>query len=163
MARTILPELSSVSETLVVELRKVQPGEIVTYSQLIAAVGKDIRGEHRGYLQTARNILLREDSAVFSAVSGYGLKRLEDHEIPKIGVSAIRQINRKATRSLKQLSCVRNYNNLEKDEKVTFNATTSLLGMLRESSKSKKLQQIAGEVEKRDERMAARETLKSLL
>ena len=75
----IIPALSIESGVITVRLRECKPGDIVTYAELDALIGKSIQ-RHRGSLDTARRTVERDDRMVFEAVRGVGVKCLTSPE-----------------------------------------------------------------------------------
>lgn len=73
-----IPELSIDTQVLERLLSAAAIGDVVSYSALSAAVGRDVQTEARGNLRTARQRLHRAQSMVFGVVVNVGVKRLDD-------------------------------------------------------------------------------------
>jgi hypothetical protein len=54
--------------------------DIVSYKELSAAIGRDVQGEARGILGTARKLIKRQHKILLEAVTNEGIKKTEDYE-----------------------------------------------------------------------------------
>lgn len=122
-------ELSADSKTLASVLLEAQKDETITYERLSKAIGRDVRADASGALQTARRLAQREQRMVFDAVRGVGLKRLQDSDIVDLSDKARDQMRRTARRTAKKLVCV-DFDGLPNDKKVKHNAALSMMGAL---------------------------------
>lgn len=107
---------------LVARLKVSPVGAIVTYDELSAAIGSDVRQpKGRGWLYGARTVLLRDDGIVFSPVRGVGLQRLTDHEKVASGQDALRRIRRTARRGDRRVESGLRSNSLTPEDRATGN------------------------------------------
>lgn len=123
--------LSSDSKALAKELEAVEVGATVSYSQLTAAIGRDVQGGGRGALETARRIVQRDHRAVFDVVRNTGLKRLADSEIVDLSDRARDGLRHSARRIAKKLVCV-DYQKLTAAHQCKHNAALSMFGAIAE-------------------------------
>jgi len=105
--------------------RRLEPGEVATYSALAEAIGRDPQ-EGRGYKRctTARRIVLNE-GIVIEAVAGVGHKRLTDAEKAGCGPKVVKKINRAAKRGRKVLTAVDDINGLSSEAKHNYSVSLS--------------------------------------
>lgn len=96
---------SAETEKLIVRMREMEVGEVLTYDQMRAATGVDCQKD-RTHIQTARRHLLNEDQRVFSAVRCVGIKRLNDVEIVEQEGTTTIKIRRTVRGSLRRLATV---------------------------------------------------------
>lgn len=78
MTQKAIPELGIDTQTLERALLALQIGEVISYADLSASIGRDVQREAHGNLATARKRLLRSHRMVFGAVINIGIKRLSD-------------------------------------------------------------------------------------
>lgn len=79
--------------------------ELFTYEELSAAIGADVQGAARGYLLTARDIVLREKKYVFRAIRNVGLRRVSGEQVTKLD-DRTRHIRRTAKKDLREQETV---------------------------------------------------------
>ena len=153
-----IPEISVDAQHLAKRLETVKPGEVVTYSELSALVKRDVQHGAAGILFTARRIMQREKKAVFAAVRGIGIKRLEDSGIVSQGEAAVASINRAARRNGRKLGCA-DYDKLNAAERVKFNTSACLLGTLELATKPSRVKQLSESVESSAKQLPTAEVL----
>lgn len=100
------PECSMETRLLAERLRKVTVGEVIPYAWLCKLVNLDVQHKRRDLLDSARKIVQREDDMVFEAVTGTGLKRLDDVGILSTGHQGLTRMAGLSKRSLGKLACV---------------------------------------------------------
>lgn len=134
---------SSDAKVLAHVLRNTATGQIAAYSQLTAAIARDVQSDARdvqsdarSVLETARQIVQREDKMIFDAVRGMGLKRLNDEEIVGLGDRTRDHVRRSARRVVKKMVCV-DYNNLSAEKQVQHNTALSMFGLFAEIATDK--------------------------
>lgn len=121
-------------------------GATVTYAQIEKKLGRNPQLDARGALQSARKILEKE-GVVFSILRNVGLVRLDDSGVVKTAESDIQGIRRKAKRGFTRVSVgVQNYAGLNPEDKMKFNASASILGMLSTSLKPSNIKKIEDRV-----------------
>lgn len=139
-------ELSADSKTLASVLLEAKKDDTITYERLSKAIGRDVRGDGAGSLQTARRIAQREQRMVFDSVRGVGLKRLQDADIVDLSDKARDHMRRTARRTAKKLVCV-DFDDLTNEKKVKHNAALSMMGALAELTTEKSLLKLQANVE----------------
>lgn len=118
-------------------LRKAAVGEVVTYAELDALIGRSSRAHG---LRTARNELMRE-RIVFGAVLNEGVKRLAPSEIVDAGRSVVRKINRASKRGIKTLAAA-DFESLNAQEQMGHNATMTVLALSASSTSAASVMRI---------------------
>ena len=146
LRKRAIPERSVDSDILYKELLKVPIGEVVTYEQLSARIGRDVRTDARGNLTTARRAALTIDRALFSCVHRVGLKRLDDMGKLDAGESQLQRVRKASQNGRRMLSSVLEFDALPNEQKVRHNATASVLGAIHAFSKPSALAKVAGRV-----------------
>lgn len=141
-----LPEMSIDTQVLIKRLTQVAVGEVVTYDELSKLIGRDVRNGARGFLNTARHRLKRDDRAIFAIVRKVGVKRLDDFGIVKAGESGMQHIRNQTRRVVQTLGCVADYENLPNDVKRAYNLTTAQAGMLAHITKPSTVKKIEARV-----------------
>lgn len=122
-------EASVDTRFLVEAMRKVKPGDLITYVELTQACGRDVR-EKRHLTDSARRILLRDHNMVFRCVANEGFIRLEDAKIVDVVNNDRRErIRRQARVAIKELACVEHHN-LENARQIEHNTGMALFGAL---------------------------------
>jgi hypothetical protein len=122
-------ELSADSRFLLQELRKVSVGETIVYDALSAAIGRPVKGNFSS-LQTAVRRLLRDDGIVFANVRGVGFKRLDDASIVRLGESETDATRRRARRTVRKLTSVRDYASLTPAMQLRHTALVSVNALI---------------------------------
>lgn len=125
-------EMSLDVSLLVKLLSSKQAGEVATYEELSAAIGRDVR-ERRSAMHSALRHIQNTDHAVFACVPNVGYKRLSDKEIVDTGTSYIQKSRRVAKRGAKSLACVK-FDNLTPEQRLQHNAKMTVLAMVQEST-----------------------------
>lgn len=115
---------------LIERLGEAEIGETVAYADLTELLGRDVTGEARPALVSARHRLLADRHIVFGTVRGRGLKRLSDVEIVHAGTDALGRARRAARRGIKVVTAVTDFQALPDGEKVRHNAMVSVLGAI---------------------------------
>jgi hypothetical protein len=96
----------SVDATLLAKrLSACAQGETVFYSDLTSISHRNIRGDARYILYTARKSCMRESKIVFGTVHGVGLRRLTDEEIAESFHAPIRHIRMTANKAGHVVAC----------------------------------------------------------
>lgn len=116
-------------------LRKLNPNEVATYSELSDLIKRDIQHVANSVLQSARHMLLR-DGIVFDVIPKEGVKRIVNGEVVDAAKTGLERIHRQAKRSAKIIGCAE-YDKLSPEKKVEMNTTASMLGALAQASRPK--------------------------
>lgn len=145
---------------LVVEaMRKVSPGETVSYRELTQLIGRDVT-VHRHICETARRILLREHNMVFRAVMNDGFRRLDDSQVVDVvNVDRKQRIRRQAAHAVRELGTV-NYQRLDKDRQLRHNTGLAMFGTLIQATGRASLKRLQERVANAGGKIDAKGTLK---
>lgn len=148
------------SDTKVIEnvLSELAVGDLITYDQISAAIGRDVRKFAFPSLGSARRFLLHANSMVFGVERGVGLRRLNDSEIVSTVEDDRRKVQRASHRSLKKLSVV-NYSGLTNEDKRRHTVAAAQIGAIAMFASKNSEKKIASHV-KTQETVAIGETLK---
>jgi len=111
----------------------------ISYDEISAQIGRDVRASARGNLNTARKRLLAEHGIVFRTVHNVGLLRMKNEEIAAEGTSHIQRVHRASRRAMKQLACV-DLAELDGDKKQTYLLHTSALGAIHQVTDRRRLE-----------------------
>lgn len=134
------------TKALIELLSAISIGTTVTYEQMQDKIGRNPQNGGRGSVQSARKALER-DGVVFAAVKNVGLLRLDDVGVVRTAESDVSSIRRKANRGFKRVTLgVQNYTAMKPEDRMKFNATASILGMLSTSLKPQRLRRIEDRV-----------------
>lgn len=140
-----IPELSVDVRLIQERLAKAAPGETVTYEELNALVGRDVRGDARYCLTSACRRLLAEQ-VVFAAVRTVGMKRLDDAGLLTLPQAAFDSMRRKARKTARKLTAIQ-YESLDRSQKAQHNAAVSVLGLVAHVTKPRHMERLRGRVE----------------
>jgi hypothetical protein len=137
----------SVDTKAVIEILKpCSPKTVVTYEEIQKKIGRNPQKEGRSSVHSARRILER-DGILFAPVKNIGLMRLDDSGVVHAAEGEVHGIRRKASRGFNRISRgVQNYTNLTQGDKVKFNASASILGMLSSALHPSKLKRLEDKV-----------------
>jgi hypothetical protein len=136
-----LGEASVDTRFLVEAMRKVAPGEIITYEALNDACGRDVR-EKTHLTTSARRILMRDHSMVFRCVPNEGFMRLEDQKIVEVvNVDRRERMRRQASMAIQELGCVE-YDKLPSPDQLAHNTGIALFGSLYQATSKRSAQKL---------------------
>lgn len=155
-----IPEVSATTRLLHARLAKAAIGEIILYPELSAIAKMDIQ-KNRGFLSSARRMVMRTEGFVFGAVSGVGLKRLDDSGIADVVAGGFKHIHRHANRIMKKAEKVLDIIALPKDRRTHFLATTSIVSAIAHASRETTIKRISVSVEKTQAKLPLDETLQA--
>ncbi len=155
-------QISIDTRTIANRLELVETGEVVTYVELTKLIGKNVQGEGRSTLESARRFVLREHRRVFGVVLNEGLKRLSNDEIPDTRISAEAHVRRHAKRTI-QVLLAANYDALapQKQRELTAGITQMRLHELVASEKTAK--RLEAEPERKQQQISTEESLRETL
>lgn len=145
MAKAI-PELSLDTQTLQQMLRELEIGEMISYHELSAAIGRDVQEEGYGNLRSATRRLLKADRMVFEAVRGEGIKRLDDRGKVSAGRSHVRRAHTQAKLARSKTSAVDNFDGLPNELKVEHNIVLAQAGTIAHVTSTRMQRKIEGRV-----------------
>lgn len=129
------------TELLIKHLSTAEIGQVFTYQEINAACKDDVQ-VHNTILQTAKRTLMKPPHRmVFGTISGIGIKRLSDEEIPDEGISAIKRSRNVAKIGLKKLVCA-DVAKMLPETKIRHITTKTILGLFNGSG-SRKIRALA--------------------
>ena len=108
-------------------LASAKVGGTVTYDDLAAVTRRDVRGDDRYVVASARRALERE-GVIFGVLHGVGLKRLTDAEILADAERAYPRIRRASRRAALRALSIENFDALSAEDKSRHNAMVSVFG-----------------------------------
>lgn len=151
--------VATVETTLIFRrLAKMAPGEVVTYDELSALIGQDVRGV-RGYITSAMNRARNEYRLVFENVSEVGFKCLDDEgkalKVQKRN-SRISSITR---RGFQELSTV-DYDKLNPTARNIHDREMMRLGVQRLFSSNRSMEKIEQAAQQTQRSLSVQDTLK---
>lgn len=79
-------------------------GQVVTYEDMSAAIGRNVREFDRAAIYSARRMVQAEYRFVFATVTNVGLKRLSDNEIVELSGDDRTRIRKTVKRGLQRLA-----------------------------------------------------------
>ncbi len=155
-----IPELSIEVQLLVKQLAAVAVGDVYTHQQMNETCGQDVWRKAQHKVVSARRIVERDYGIIFAAVSGVGLKRLNDAE--KIGVVAhgTELIHRKTKRLVRKAGTV-DLSQLKPAEVQSFNVHVSQLGAIAAFASHKATKTLALAVEQSGHQLPLQKTLEA--
>jgi hypothetical protein len=157
--RDSIPETCAGSQRLIKRLAEVPEGETISYKELTGIAGKDVKGEGRYMLETARRALRREQNMEFGAVRGEGVKRLTDSDVAELGPASVSKVRRSAKLQCRRLSCVRDFNALSQEQRVTRNTSMTVLHAMAVAGSPKMVRAIETSVRKMQKELPFQATL----
>ena len=125
-------EITVDARILLDRLKKAAFGEELTYQELNDLIMRDVQGEARGILNTARHRCLIDHKVVFGTIRNIGIKRLNPSEISKSPETAIEHIKKTSRKELRKTACLTQdeYESLDNDDKIKLNTYRSSLGVI---------------------------------
>jgi hypothetical protein len=139
------PRPDSDSAQLARLLATLAVGEEISYDQLGKAIGRDVQGQARGALETARRKLLRDQRRVFDVVIDIGLRRLNDREIVQTADKARAHIRRTSHKAARTVLCA-DYEGLDKEMQVKHNVALSIFAVTEMMAGDKAVRRIESQV-----------------
>ena len=124
-----IPEAHPDTEVLYSRLRECKKGDEIDYATLGSLIGRNVQGDARGLLYTARNRARARDGLVFEAIRGIGLKCLSNSETVHAASSALKHVRRYTKRASRKLITV-DYDALNKEDQTEHNTHLSILGAM---------------------------------
>jgi hypothetical protein len=142
-------------------LMKCAVGEIVSYEELNALIGRDVRNGAHYALATACKKAMRQTGAVFGVIRKVGVKRLNDEEIAQSLTGPVERIHRTANAGLRRGACVENFSALPRELQAQHNANLSLLGVMSHFTKGRQITALTARVEKAQATLPLQKTLEA--
>lgn len=157
-------ELSVDAIELIKRLEEVPPGAIISWNDLSESIGRDVRGEARSMLYTARKHLM-DQGVVFETVHNVGLK----HELKSEVIRAVLPDTTKRVRSLlrrqgRKLQTISDddYKALPKSEQTQYNTTRALFSTFQELTKESAVKHVKIATAKAEKPLPLAQTLAAL-
>jgi hypothetical protein len=135
----IVTEISPDTRALANRLLAVPLGGAISYADLSAAIGRDVRTENTRYLiYGAMRVTQREAGAIFANDRGKGYVRLSPDDAHKVGNTARSRVRRIARHATKQISAaLARANAVAPESQRKANAELSALGLLEHVAKDR--------------------------
>lgn len=128
-------DLSPETAALAERLAAASVGEVVEFSEMSAAIGRDIKGRQH-ILRSALRVVLRDHGALFANVRSVGYQRLPAEEAHKVGARARERIRRGAHRgSLQITQAIRRANDLPPEAMRKAYSEQATLGLIEHLSR----------------------------
>lgn len=134
-------ELSEETKIIKAILEGAQEGEVISYSRLTAAVGKDVQEHCRGNIFTARKHLLRDLGYVFRAAANVGLERLNNDQKVDAGRESVKRASRMAFRGEKVMQTI-DWEILTRDQIREATSSRMVLAVQRISARKTNLERL---------------------
>jgi hypothetical protein len=132
MGKKMDMQFASHSKTLLEALSTLQVGESKSYKDLSKLIDLSVQStQGRGYLNTARYVLQREQHMVFDVIRNEGIVRLDDEQIIDTVDKTHTKIRKAARNQVKKTICA-DYDSLTNDKKLKHNVTISIMGAIAE-------------------------------
>ena len=123
---------------ILARLKSTKPGDVITYHEMSDLIGRNVQGEARYIMETARRYAKKE-RIYFGVITNKGLQRLDDAGKVKAGSGMMSKIRRTTRRAAQTLAAVEDFNSLPNELKIEHNTAMSVFGILTQAT-SKKLQ-----------------------
>ena len=155
-------ELSLETQLLVALLVDVGVGETIPYARLAEEIGEGVQAG-RGYarLSSARRIVQRDHNAVFAAVPGQGLRRLDGASVVGVVGAYAQKAGRAARRAIRVGRCV-DVAELDNAARIRWSTQMSIAGVLLRFTQPAAVKRIAAAVSKSQQRLPVAKTLAAL-
>lgn len=137
-----IPSISMETQMLVKRLAQAQEDDLIEWNELTRLIGKDVQLRANGLLQTAKRICAREKQIAFETISGKGIRRLFNNEIPGAVRGHIKGIHKKAGRGIVMLMCT-DPDKLVGIEKASYHLNGTMLHFLRTAASGRTVKKIA--------------------
>ena len=140
--------------------RKLETDEMLTYGELSVMVGYNVQTK-RSHLDSARRIILAEENVLIETIHGVGLRRSGNTGALGAGTRSRERICRESRRGLRRLGCA-DIAVMDNAQRLQFNGTAGVLGVLQECAKPKTARQLEGRVKAAGERLPVQKILAEL-
>jgi len=141
-------------------LRAVPEGGTITYDQLSAAAGEEIR-DIRHVLTDAREDVRDQDGILFECVIGHGLRRMGGGDVAlTIPGYRSRRARSQATKGVKELATVSNPELLPYEQRTAYRSGAAMLGAIAAVTSAAATRRIQAESAKVDQTLTNAQTLR---
>lgn len=161
MPKPLTFEMSADARFLYQRLRACEIGQILTYGELSSVISKPVAGATPS-LRTAMKAALRDDSYVFGAIRGVGIKRLNDVEITNQGDAEIASTRRKARRAVRKLTAVRDFNAMPQKTQLRHTALVSTAAIIADVTREAAIAKVEAVSSGRSKELPIAETLRAM-
>lgn len=129
------------TELLTKHLQTATIGQVITYAEMKEVCKEDVQARNT-ILSTARRTLLKPPfRMVFATISGVGIKRLSDEEIPDVGIAAVKRSRNIAKKGVKSLQCA-DVSKMTPETKIRHITTGTILSLF-QGAGSRKVKSLA--------------------
>jgi hypothetical protein len=157
-----IPELSVDTQTIERLLLAVDVSATIEYAVMSAAIGRDVQGDARHIMESARRRVLRDQRMVFEPVMDVGLKRLDDVGIVSLGPAYVGRIHRMSKRGAQKLTAVQDFDALPNGLKIEHNVRLAQLGAMRHMTSSRATKTLTGKVGETANKLPLRQCLDAM-
>lgn len=134
------------TDVLVQRLINTQPGDTVGYAELSQLVGRDVQGDARSVLDSARAILERDANIVTGTVRGVGIRHLTDTDTINTGQLTIEHVRRVSRATARRIATLKDPASVPVNVRARQYAYLSTFGAfvhMTRPSKTRKIEAIA--------------------
>lgn len=154
-----IPELSIDTQTLERRLAMVNIGNFISYADLTASIGRNVQGDARGTLNSARRRLLKSLHILFEPVFNEGLKRLDDRGKVGSGRSHVRKAHRQAKMAIAKTTAVDRFDLMPEELKHEHNMVLATAGAMKSMTSEPAQKKLAAAITDTKPRLSLRESL----
>lgn len=144
-AKPAIGQLGVDAALLAKRLAKAQFGELIHYKELSQMIGRNVQGDARHVLSSARRVVLRENEIAFSVVENEGLRRMNDDELAMSYHPALRHIRRTAKKASRVVACA-DMAKLQPDKQREVSVGLSTVGAIELFTATKNVRKIADSI-----------------
>jgi hypothetical protein len=134
-------------------------GSVWHYDEMTAILGRDIQGDARSVLESARRILEREYNIVFGVVRDVGLKHLTDEEAINTGQETVEHNRRMARKAAKRIASLKSPETVSQAAQTKQFTFLSLFGAIVHMTRPRQIEKLSGRVEAAHKELPLAKTL----
>jgi hypothetical protein len=152
-------QVSTDTRALVDAGKLIAVGSVWPYEEMTAILGRDIQGDARSVLESARRIMEREYNIVFGVIRNVGLKHLTDDEAINTGQGTIdhnRRMSRRAAKRIASLKSPETVSQAAQTKQFTF---LSLFGAIVHMTRPRQIEKLSSRVEAAHKELPLAKTL----
>lgn len=128
-------EASVETKLLYQRIVETEPGDDIPYSELSQIVGINVTEDRgRGFLTSARKMAQRENEILTITIRSEGIRHATDEDVVDDMGADERKIHRRAVRTSRKPSCIKDYGSLSDDAKIRHNVNLSVIGAIRQAT-----------------------------
>lgn len=141
-------------------LRAVTEGGTISYADLSAAAGEDVRAI-RHVLTDAREIIRDQDGVLFETVIDHGLRRMGGGDVAMtIPGYRSRRARSQATKGVRELATVASPGDLPQAQRMAYQSGVAMLGAIAAVTSATATRRIQAECARVDQALTVAETLR---